>query len=239
MAKALNSFRHRHRHDLNVPSVEFIRASVIPHLDTHRHATLPERYIKAFRSLIAKTDVYIVAADKGGAVGVMRATRYHQLGLDVLQDDTTFQPVADHDDEGREASLMQASHNRRVKDVLSHLGDDVQAEQLFKTLKSPVNPTHPSMTAYMKFHKDPVKARPVISHRNTPMSRSCKWAGDALAPNVGRILQAHIKDTRDFHHRMRRNQAKGRLVSFDVTHQARDQFSPPKMFFSGNVLLTI
>ena len=48
------------------------------------------------------------------------------------------------------------------------------------------------------------------------MSRSCKYVGDALAPNVGRISQAHINDTRDIHHRMRRNQAKSRLVSFDV-----------------------
>ena len=49
VAKALNSFRHRHRHDLNVPSVEFIQASVIPHLDylrdTLRHlgASLPRQ----------------------------------------------------------------------------------------------------------------------------------------------------------------------------------------------------
>ena len=72
-----------------------------------------------------------------------------------------------------------------------------------------------SMTAYVKIYKDPISARPVISHRNTPMSRSCKWAADALAPCVGRISQVHIKDTRDFHDRIKRSGARGRLVSFD------------------------
>ena len=43
VAKALNSFRYQHRNDLDVPSVEFIRSSVITHLGTQRHATLPER----------------------------------------------------------------------------------------------------------------------------------------------------------------------------------------------------
>ena len=66
---------------------------MIPYLETQRHTTLPERYVKAFRSLVSKTDIKIVAADKGGAVGVMRATRYYQLGLDVLDDPSTFQQV--------------------------------------------------------------------------------------------------------------------------------------------------
>ena len=78
------------------------------------------------------------------------------------------------------------------------------------------SPQHPTMTAYPKVHKVPVKARPVISHRNTPMSRSCKWAADILSPYVGRISTAHILDTRDFHTRVSRSKARGRLVSLDV-----------------------
>ena len=217
VAKALNQFRYRHSTNLQVPSVEFVRASVIPYLETQRHTTLPERYVKAFRSLISKTDIKIVAADKGGAVGVMRATRYYQLGLDVLDDPSTFQQVQQDDVEACDVQEMAKAHNRRVQEVISRVGSEDEAKRLFKLLRSPPNPRHPTMTATAKFHKDPVKARPVISHRHTPMSRSCKWAGEALKPNIGRMSTSHIKDTRDFHQRLQRSKAKGRLVSFDVT----------------------
>ena len=72
------------------------------------------------------------------------------------------------------------------------------------------------MTGYLKYHKNPVTARPVISHRNAPMSNSSKWLAGQLASCVGLISQAHIRNTRDFHNRVKRSKAKGRLLSLDV-----------------------
>ena len=214
VARALNSFKSRYANDPSVPNISFIRASVIPYLDTARHATLPERYVKAFRSLVTKRDIYVLPSDKGGPVAVMRATRYHALGLDVLQDADTFTQVDEDDEEAIDVKVMQASHNRQIRAILDRLGGD--QDELYRRLESPFNPQHPTMTAYPKVHKVPVKARPVISHRNTPMSRSCKWAADILSPYVGRISTAHIRDTRDFHTRVSRSKARGRLVSLDV-----------------------
>ena len=77
----------------------------------------------------------------------MRATRYHQLGLDVLQDTNTFTPVDDADTEGRDVQKMQGSHNNQVYAILSRLCDKDQTERLDKLLKSPVNLKFPSMTA--------------------------------------------------------------------------------------------
>ena len=126
IARAVNSFKSRYKHDPRVPDISFIRASVIPHLETERHATLPERYIKAFRSLIAKKDIMILPADKGGAVGVLRTTRYHALGLDQLQDTNTFQPVDEDDVIGRDVTAMQQSHNSGIKAVLTQVEDENQ-----------------------------------------------------------------------------------------------------------------
>ena len=72
------------------------------------------------------------------------------------------------------------------------------------------------MKGNVKHNKDPVKVRPVISHRNAPMSRSSKRVSTHLANNVGSISRAHVKNTRDFHERVRRSEGKGRMVSLDV-----------------------
>ena len=97
VATTVNKFRTQHAHDPRVPNIAFIRASVIPYLDTERHTTLPERYLKAFKSLQAKKDLTILPADKGGAVGVLRTNKYYALGLGVLQDTTQFMPVNEED----------------------------------------------------------------------------------------------------------------------------------------------
>ena len=83
VATAVNKFRYQHANDPRVPSLAFIRAAVIPHLESGRHATLPECYVKAFRSLQAKRHLTVISADKGGAVGVLLTTKYYALGLGV------------------------------------------------------------------------------------------------------------------------------------------------------------
>ena len=160
-----------------------------------------------FVAPVAKHDIYVLPSDKSGPVAVMRATRYHALGLDVLQDADTFTQVDEDDEEAIDVKVMQSSHNRQIRAILDRLGGD--QDELYRRLESPYNPQHPTMTAYPKVHKLPVKARPVISHRNTPISRSCKWTADILSPYVGRISTAHIRDTRDFHTRVSRCQARG------------------------------
>ena len=42
IATAVNKFRSQHFSDQRVPDIAFICASVIPYLNTERHATLPE-----------------------------------------------------------------------------------------------------------------------------------------------------------------------------------------------------
>ena len=65
---------------------------------------LPDRYQKALRSLIAKKELTVLSADKGGAVGVLLTTKYYALGLDVLKDTNTFKPVQDEDVIGRDVT---------------------------------------------------------------------------------------------------------------------------------------
>ena len=72
------------------------------------------------------------------------------------------------------------------------------------------------MTGYPKFHKDPMKVRPVISNCNAPHSRSSKFAARTLSNYVGILSDAHIRSTRDFAEKMRSCRAKGRLLSLDV-----------------------
>ena len=66
IATAVNKFRNQHKYDPRIPDISFIRASVIPYLSTDRHATLPDRFIRAIRSLTGKKGITILPADKGG-----------------------------------------------------------------------------------------------------------------------------------------------------------------------------
>ena len=215
VATSVNKFRTQHAHDPRVPDLAFIRASVIPYLDTERHTTLPERYLKAFRSLQGKKDLTILPADKGGAVGVLRTTKYYALGLGVLQDTTQFKPVDEEDKEGRDVATMQAAHNRKIKAIGDKVTDK-DMKSVIKKLVSPPTPLMPSLTAYPKLHKNPVTARPVISNIKAPHSRSSKWAADVLSGYVGLISDAHIKSTRDFYTRIKMCRAKGKLLSLDI-----------------------
>ena len=135
---------------------------------------LPDRYQKALRSLIAKKDITVLSADKGGAVGVLLTTKYYALGLDVLKDTTTFKPVQEGDKTGRNVADMQAEHNRRIKAIGERVSDK-NLQTTVNRLVSPINPKMPTMTGYPKFHKDPVKVRPVISNINAPHSCSSRW----------------------------------------------------------------
>ena len=123
IATAVNRFSYQHARDHRIPSIAFIRSAVIPHLDTGRHTTLPERYLKAFRSLQAKKHLTVISADKGGAVGVLLTTKYHALGLGVLQDTTQFAPVQAADKEGHDISAMQAAHNSGIKAISDKITD--------------------------------------------------------------------------------------------------------------------
>ena len=110
---------------------------------------------------------------------------------------------------------MQAEHNRRIKAIAERVSDK-NLQTTVNRLVSPINPKMPTMTGYPKFHKDPVKVRPVISNINAPHSRSSRWAAQQLQGYVGLISEAHIKSTRDFHEKVNRNKAKGRLLSLDI-----------------------
>ena len=178
-------------------------------------STLPERYVKAIRNLMAKKDLTILPADKGGAVGVMYTTKYISLGLDVLGDTNTFAHVQDNDVEGSDVTAMQKSHNARINDIANKV-DNVDMKKKIKNLGSPPTPNMPHMTGYPKFHKDPIKVRPVISNIKAPHSNSSKWCAKHLSRYVGLISSAHIKNTKDFHEKVRMNKAKGRLLSLDV-----------------------
>ena len=84
VATAVNKFHYRYKHDPKVLDISFIRASVIPHLATQHHATLPDRYLKAIRSLKAKKGITIIPADKGGFCYVLQTTKYHTFGPDHI-----------------------------------------------------------------------------------------------------------------------------------------------------------
>ena len=215
VATAVNQFHSQNSSDKRVPDITFLRASVIPYLNTDRHATLPERYVKALRSLIKKKDLTVISADKGGAVGVLKTTKYYALGMDVLNDANTFTPVQRNDIEGRDVTAMQKAHNRRIKDISERVAD-ADMKKVISGLSSPITPKMPSMTAYPKLHKNPVTARPVISNVRAPHSKSSKWAANILSECVGLISDAHLKSTREFHERLRRCTMKGRLLSLDV-----------------------
>ena len=216
VATAVNKFLYRHKNDPKVPDISFIRASVIPHLATQRHATLPDRYLKAIRSLTAKKGITIIPADKGGFCCILRTTKYHALGLDVLSDQTTFAPVLDGDIEGSDIAAMQKSYNSQIDAIAERTRDGDLATTIGKLI-SPRCPKFPTMNGNLKVHKDPVTLRPVISHVNAPMSRGSKWAAQQLSACVGLISKAHVKDTRDFYEKVRHCKAKGRLLSLDVT----------------------
>ena len=215
IATALNRFKYQYATDPRVPDIDFIRASVIPHLETGRHAVLPDRYLKAFRSLQGKKHLTVISADKGGAVGVLLTTRYHALGLDVLEDTTQFVRVQEGDKEGHDVKEMQAAHNTRVNAIADKITDK-DMKKAVQGLVSPTTPLMPAMTPYPKLHKDPIVARPVISNINAPHSRSSKWASQVLAGCVGIISGAHISSTQDFHRKVKMHQAKGRLMSLDI-----------------------
>ena len=89
---------------------------------------------------------YVLPSDKSGPVAVMRATRYHTLGLDVLQDTDTFTQVDEDDEEALDKTVMQLSHNRQIRAILDRLGGD--QDELYRRLVSPSNPQHPTMMAY-------------------------------------------------------------------------------------------
>ena len=215
IATAINKFRYQHKLDLKVPNIAFVRASVIPYLATQRHATLPDRYVQAIRSLTAKKEITIIPADKGGAVCVLLTTKYHALGLDVLSDTTMFAPVEDEDLEGSDIAIMAKSYNTRIKATADRATNN-DLSTAIKRLVSPQTPKFPTMNGNLKCHKDPVALRPVISHVNAPMSRGSKWAARQLTPCVGLISKAHVKDTRDFYEKVKHSKAKGRLMSLDV-----------------------
>ena len=215
VATAVNKFRAKHANDPRIHDITFIRASVIPYLNTERHSTLPERYVKALRSLIKKKDLTIISADKGGAVGVLKTTKYYALGMNVLNDADTFTEVQDDDKEGKDVTVMQKAHNDKIRAIKERVADQ-DMKNVIGRLLSPTTPNMPYMTAYPKLHKDPVKARPVISNVRAPHSRSSKWASNILSDYVGLISGAHMKNTREFHERLRRCTKKGRLLSLDV-----------------------
>ena len=102
----VNKFKSRHNNDPCIPDISFVRASIIPHLQTELHTTLPEWYQKALRSLITNKDLTVLTADKGGATCVLQTTKYYALGLDILKDSSTFKPVLESDVEGWEVTAM-------------------------------------------------------------------------------------------------------------------------------------
>ena len=58
VATAVNKFRYQHRDDPRIPDISFIRASVIPHLNTDKHATLPDRFVEAIKGIVwVKSDI--------------------------------------------------------------------------------------------------------------------------------------------------------------------------------------
>ena len=116
----------------------------------------------------------MISADKGGAIGVVLTTKYHSLGLTVLQDDTQFQPVQEEDKEGHDITAMQTAHNVGIKTIAARITDK-DTKAVITGLTSPTTPSMPTMTPYPKFHKNPIAARPVISNINAP-HRSSKWA---------------------------------------------------------------
>ena len=116
----------------------------IPYLGTERQATLPERYYKAISSLTRKTYLTVVPADKGGAVCVLRTNKYYALGFDVLSDTSTFLPVEEHDEEGRDVAVMQTAHNRRINAISERIEDD-DMKRTIARLVSPITPLMPSM----------------------------------------------------------------------------------------------
>ena len=215
VASALNKFRSRYANDPRVPDISFVRSSVIPYLDTERHTTLPDRYYRAISTLARKKDLTVVPADKGGAVCVLRTTKYYALGFDVLSDTNTFLPVEEDDVEGRDVTAMQTAHNQRISAIADRVKDK-DMKSVINRLVSPPTPLMPTMQTNLKHHKDPVTARPVISNVSAPQSRSSKWAARHLSPHVGLISDAHIRNTRDFYEKVRRHKADERLLSLDV-----------------------
>ena len=201
-----NSSRH--------PNRGIIRCLESPMLISIREQApvLPSRLQEAFKSLSRRNNMRNVPADKKGLIVILDADSYKQKATEVLSDMATHEKLR---------TCPRLHTNKLVRKSIRDLVANYPNPVFFKSLFS-VNCSLAYLYGLLKLNKPNIRLRLIISSAGTVTRSLAGWLARMLAPYVGKLSTAHLKNSLDFKDRMVEVSAIDdirdvKMMSFDAT----------------------
>ena len=180
------------------------------HSPGNHNNSLNNLYNKSKRFLSQNPDLLVLRADKGAVTVLISKEHYHNLALDILNDDEAYLTL------NRDpTSTIQQKANK----LMSNLKKDGQVDELTAKNHMIYNSVAPKFYGLPKIHKEPIKLRPIISSIDSPSSKVSTLVANILSKAYDQNNPYFTKDSFQFAQEFNDREIPENhvLVSLDVT----------------------
>ena len=168
--------------------------------------SIPKRFRTALDSLSKNKDIFITKSDKSNTVVILNKSEYLNKMNNLLSDSTTYEKL-----HSSPLKRLASEFNKKVRDLLHNI-PNLEAKQFIQ-----INPKLPYIYGLPKTHKENIPLRPIISQSGSFTYKLSQFLAKKLAPVVGTVSRAHIKNSSDFIEKIKSlDLFSGKMVSFDV-----------------------
>lgn len=166
---------------------------------------LPDKYVKALKSIQQNKNIIIRRADKGGGIVILNYNDYIDKMNTHLNQPEIYTQL--------ENDPLPNSINCFKQIVKPLLPPDIYKSVCVS------QPVLPYIYGVPKIHKPHVPLRPIISAKKDPFCKLNKWLSTFLSPLLGQISGKHIKNNLDLISKLGPQiPPQHDMISFDVTN---------------------